>query len=138
MSYTGDITSREAWDILAADPKAVLVDVRTEPEWSFVGVPNLQPLDRSPICVSWQGYPEMAVNADFADDLIAHGVSKDRPVLLLCRSGQRSRVAAEALAALGFETCFNVADGFEGPPDDRHHRGATAGWKASGLPWVQG
>jgi rhodanese-related sulfurtransferase len=138
VSYAGDITSRKAWDILATDPKAVLVDVRTEPEWSFVGVPNLQPLDRSPVCVSWQGYPDMAVNDNFADDLIAHGVSPDRPVLLLCRSGQRSRAAAEALTAAGYATCFNVADGFEGPPDDRHHRGVTAGWKASGLPWVQG
>ena len=69
---------------------------------------------------------------------LARALLRDRPVLLLCRSGQRSRFAAEALTALGYETCFNVADGFEGPPDDRHHRGATAGWKASGLPWIQG
>jgi rhodanese-related sulfurtransferase len=47
-------------------------------------------------------------------------------------------MAAEALAANGFRRCRNVAEGFEGPLDPGRHRGQLAGWKAAGLPWVQG
>ena len=45
--------------------------------------------------------------------------------------------AAQAALAAGFLHVFNVADGFEGPPDAQGHRGATAGWKADNLPWRQ-
>jgi len=45
--------------------------------------------------------------------------------------------AAEAARAAGFPRVFNVADGFEGPPDAQGHRGGVAGWKAEGLPWRQ-
>jgi rhodanese-related sulfurtransferase len=138
FGYAGDISSPEAWDILAKDSRAALVDVRTDAEWSFVGMPDLQALGRPVICVSWQTYPEMAVNTDFAADLEARGVTPDRPVLLLCRSGQRSRIAAQALTRLGYRSCYNIADGFEGPPDEERHRGRVTGWKASGLPWIQG
>lgn len=137
-SDIADILSTEAWRILSEDPDAVLVDVRTEPEWSFVGVPDLGPLGRQPVFVSWQGYPDLAVNEHFVDDVRAHGVAPSQPVLLICRSGARSAAAAAALRAAGFERCYNVADGFEGPPDDQRHRSVRAGWKVAGLPWVQG
>ncbi len=45
--------------------------------------------------------------------------------------------SASALTDLGFANCFNVLDGFEGPPDEEGHRGQIAGWKAAGLPWRQ-
>lgn len=136
--YAGDVTSREAWRMLSENGSAVLVDVRTEPEWSFVGVPDLSGLGRQPLCISWQVYPSMAVNGRFADQVEEQGVPHEAPLLLLCRSGQRSRAAAVALTAHGFSRCYNVADGFEGPPDRNHRRGTLSGWKAAGLPWVQG
>lgn len=135
--YEGDITSREAWDILARDQQAVLVDVRTEAEWQYVGAPDLSELGRRLVCVSWQVYPEMRRNPRFAEDLAAQGVAPERTVLLLCRSGQRSRDAAIALGAAGYRRCYNVADGFEGPHDAHGHRGTQVGWKAAGLPWRQ-
>lgn len=135
--YAGDISSREAWQILATDPKAVLVDVRTRPEWDYVGLPDLRPLGKAVVAVSWQVYPDMAVNPAFADELAASGVDREATVLLLCRSGTRSRHAAEALTARGFARCLNVADGFEGPLDADGRRGTVAGWKAAGLPWRQ-
>ncbi|MET0313322.1 MAG: rhodanese-like domain-containing protein, partial [Hansschlegelia sp.] len=83
----------------------------------------------------------MQVDASFADkvgsELLAAGLSKDAPVFFLCRSGARSQAAAAAMAAAGWSRCFNVAGGFEGPPDGERHRGSTAGWKADGLPWSQ-
>jgi len=135
--YAGDLNSREAWDVLKSDPGAVLVDVRTLPEWQFVGAPDLATLGKTLVTVSWQAYPQMLVNPAFADELAARGVDKDATVLLICRSGARSRDAAIALTGLGFARCYNVADGFEGPPDEGGQRGRRAGWKASDLPWRQ-
>ena len=43
-----------------------------------------------------------------------------------------------ALTQAGYAACYNISDGFEGPHDKNRHRGSTAGWKARGLPWVQG
>jgi rhodanese-related sulfurtransferase len=62
---------------------------------------------------------------------------KGAPLLMLCRSGARSRAAAIALTAAGYGPCFNIKDGFEGALDPERHRGAAAGWKAEGLPWIQ-
>lgn len=137
QSYAGDVTSRQAWEILKEDETAVLVDVRTSAEWQFVGLPDLRQIGRGPACVQWQVYPDMAVNPDFADQLSAQGVTKDATVLLLCRSGARSRHAAIALTEIGYQRCFNVADGFEGGLDNDRHRGIREGWKAAGLPWFQ-
>ena len=135
--YAGDVSPQEAWEILVREPTAALVDVRTQPEWSFVGVPDLEPLGKRALLISWQVYPQMQVHQGFAEDLAAAGVSQDDPILFLCRSGQRSRHAAMALTALGYRTCYNVAEGFEGNHDTQGHRGTTGGWKVANLPWKQ-
>jgi rhodanese-related sulfurtransferase len=80
----------------------------------------------------------MQVNAAFADELVKAGIPKESTLLFICRSGARSRSAAIAMTQAGFRTCYNVAGGFEGPPDGERHRGKVDGWKAKGLPWVQG
>lgn len=140
-AYAGDIAPKEAWDLLAATPAAQLVDVRTVAEWSFVGLPDLSELGRQVHCVEWQSFPTMAANPDFAAQVAAAvtaaGAGKDTPVLMLCRSGARSRSAAMALTGLGFTRAYNVAGGFEGDCDGQRHRGLTNGWKADGLPWRQ-
>jgi rhodanese-related sulfurtransferase len=137
-SYAGDVTPNEAWEILESESAATLIDVRTDAEWGYVGGPDLSPLDKKPLLIGWQLFPSMGVNPNFADDVERLGVSKEAPILLLCRSGARSKAAAQALTALGYRSCFNIADGFEGPHDSARHRGTVAGWKASGLPWRQG
>jgi len=137
-TYAGDIDPRQAWDRLAASANAKLVDVRTQAEWTFVGLPDLGRLDKQPLLVSWQVFPAMARNVAFAQQLEAAGVKKGDELFFLCRSGARSRAAAEFMTGLGYGPCFNIAEGFEGPADDGRHRGATAGWKADGLAWVQG
>lgn len=133
--YAGDVTPAEAWEILATDPRAMLVDVRTQAEWTFVGVPDLGDLDKQPRFVAWQEYPDMVRNAGFAEALA--DIGKDTTILFLCRSGARSKAAATALTALGYTDCRNVLEGFEGNLDGDHHRGRTEGWKAAGLPWEQ-
>ena len=136
--YAGDVTSKEAWEVLSRDPEAVLVDVRTDAEWAYVGLPDLSQLSKSPILLPWQTFPDMQVNPNFAEEFVAKGVRPEQTVLLICRSGQRSRHAAMALSAVGYGQCFNVSDGFEGGHDAARHRGTTEGWKVAGLPWTQG
>ncbi len=134
--YTGDLTPQQAWDLLAADPDAVLVDVRTEAEWRYVGVPDVTSLGRPAVFVEWVAYPSGAPNVAFVDQVLATGLTPGRPVLFLCRSGARSIAAARAATAAGLGPAYNVLDGFEGNLDTESHRG-DQGWRAAGLPWTQ-
>ncbi|MGI9584492.1 MAG: rhodanese-like domain-containing protein [Acidimicrobiia bacterium] len=136
MSYAGDITSAETYAALASDPDAVLVDVRTEAELVHVGHPDLTGLSQDLIAVQWVS-PVGVVNQNFISELADRGVSPDATVYFLCRSGARSRSAAEQATAAGFSSAFNVSDGFEGQPNHLGHRGESSGWKAAGLPWRQ-
>jgi rhodanese-related sulfurtransferase len=141
VGYAGDVSAGDAYSMLQDDKSAVLVDVRTQPEWTYVGVPDLSGIDKKALFVEWQEYPAMKVAQDFASHLLetlrARGVTAETPILFLCRSGVRSRAAAIALTQAGQERCYNIAQGFEGPLDDKQRRGAVDGWKARGLPWAQ-
>jgi rhodanese-related sulfurtransferase len=136
-----DVTVQIVWERLESDPGAVLVDVRTRAEWSFVGVPDLNSIGKRILLQEWQGFPSGQVDPQFADRLAEQletaGVNKDSEIFFICRSGGRSKSAATAMAAKGYSRCRNVADGFEGHLDSRRHRGAAGGWKAAGLPWIQ-
>jgi rhodanese-related sulfurtransferase len=135
--YAGDVTPDAAYAALAADDDAVLVDVRTRAEWSYVGLPDLSPLGKRVVCVEWQRFPDGAVNGDFVEQLQDAGLPDGAPIYFLCRSGVRSVAAAKAATSAGLGPAYNVLEGFEGPHDEHHHR-AVAGWKNAGLPWRQG
>ncbi|AEV71919.1 Rhodanese-related sulfurtransferase [Mycolicibacterium rhodesiae NBB3] len=139
MTYAGDITPEEAWKLLTDNPEAVLVDCRTDAEWRFVGVADLSDLDREVVYVEWNT-SDGKHNDNFVEDLLEKigvvGSAKDRPVVFLCRSGNRSIGAAEAATEAGIAPSYNILDGFEGNLDEHKHRGVT-GWKAVGLPWRQ-
>ncbi len=137
MAYAGELRPAEAWEMLKADPSAQLVDVRTRPEWTFVGVPDLDKIGKKTIFIAWQVYPAMQVNLTFADEIRSAVPSLETPLLFICRSGARSRAAAEAMTDVGYRSCYNVAEGFEGQVDAERHRGRKAGWKAADLPWTQ-
>ena len=132
-----NVSPGQTWEALKTDPNAQLVDVRTDAEWNFVGVPDLAAIGKQAILLPWQVYPTMQRNAGFEAQLQESGFTADHHIYFLCRSGVRSLAAAEAARAAGFPNVYNIADGFEGPPDRAGHRGETAGWKASGLPWRQ-
>jgi len=136
--YAGDIGPADVWSLMQEDPTAQLVDVRTMPEWNFVGVPDVSALGRQPLLLSWQRWPEMDVDENFVAKLVRSGLNPDHKIFFLCRSGVRSASAAAAATAAGFKQCYNIAFGFEGPHDAQRHRGTVAGWKQAGLPWTQG
>ena len=136
-SYAGDISPKEAWDILEKDPKAVLVDVRTHAEWAYVGLPDVSSLGKDLKMISWVLFPKGDINTEFVDDLEDQVPDQDATVLFLCRSGVRSIAAAQAATQAGYAKSFNILTGFEGDKDDAQHRGTVGGWKVAGLPWVQ-
>lgn len=142
MSHHGEhhiqnVSSAQAWQMLQHDHNAILVDVRTLPEWSFVGEADLRSLNKEPLRLSWKIYPNMQVNPHFPEQLQQMVADKTAPLLFLCKTGGRSYDAALAAQELGYTHCYNIADGFEGDINDAQHRGAISGWKATGCPWRQ-
>jgi rhodanese-related sulfurtransferase len=129
LPYAGSIAPADAWTLIQAG-RAVLVDVRTGEERKFVGyVPGS-------LHVAWATGTSLTRNPRFLRELEAK-VDKDAVVLLLCRSGKRSALAAEAATRIGFTSAFNITEGFEGELDEQHRRGALGGWRVRGLQWVQ-
>ena len=86
MTYAGDVTPAEAWQALIDDPRAVLVDVRTRPEWIYVGLPDLRAADKEVVQLEWQTFPTGAVNPDFIAELEAAGIERDQTVYFLVRT----------------------------------------------------
>jgi rhodanese-related sulfurtransferase len=126
-----NLNPRQSWDLLQQNTDAVLVDVRTKIEHAFVGHPL------GAIHIAWKEAPDWQLNPTFVAEVESHVPDKKAPVLLLCRSGQRSLEAAKALEASGFVRLINIIDGFEGPLDQQQHRSHLGGWRYEGLPWEQ-
>jgi len=139
MEEVKTVSPQQARELLQADPRAVLIDVRSSMEHLFVGHPQ------GCLHVPWIDAPEWTVNPHFVTEvrkLMLGGVSfdhssADAPVLLICRSGKRSLEAGNLLIKNGFTDVYNVAEGFEGDLDEHHHRSTTGGWRFHGLPWEQ-
>lgn len=138
-----DVLPEQAWKELAASNRSCLVDVRSQPEWTFVGTPDLTSIGRMVHFVEWSRYPDQAVNSGFYDE-VSGCFESELPdtVFFICRSGVRSKAAATVYArraALdGIKVqCINVAEGFEGDLDGENKRGNINGWKMKGLPWRQ-
>jgi rhodanese-related sulfurtransferase len=121
---------REAKALLDSDPQAVFIDCRSEMEFFFVGHPV------GAQHVAWNDGPDWEINPHFVGQ-VKKVASMNRPIVLICRSGHRSVDAGLALEKAGFAEVYNVLEGFEGPLDDKHHRGALSGWRKEGLPWQQ-
>lgn len=129
LSYAGAVDPEEA-HFLAEKTGGVIVDVRTNPEFQYVGrIPGA-------IEINWQVYPDMTVNENFLAEL-ERLVPKDKTVLFVCRSGVRSHHAATVAAETGWDSAYNVLEGFEGDLDELGRRNTTNGWRRRGLPWAQ-
>jgi len=128
LPYAGALLPAEAFALMQQG--AWLVDVRTKPEFSYVGrVPGS-------VLVEWQTYPGSVLNPDFLAQL-REAVQPGETLMFLCRSGHRSHDAAIVAAQAGWPDSYNVLEGFEGPKDAEQHRGTLGGWRKAGLPWVQ-
>ena len=122
----------EAFALLEQDVKALLIDVRMEVEFQYVGHPPMA------INVPWYEYPALKPDVPaFVQAVETLAGDKTRTLVLLCRTGQRTVDAGIALEKAGFTDVINVLDGFEGDLDDDLHRNTETGWRHCGLPWVQ-
>ena len=132
------ITSLEAWDICQKDPRALLVDVRSSMEYLFVGHPQ------GALHVPWIDEPDWVVNKNFATEIrklalggLKESSTDDVPIILICRSGNRSDEAGKVLIEAGIRNVYHIDEGFEGKLDENHHRSTLCGWRFHGLPWEQ-
>lgn len=143
------LTPKQAHEFVTRNPKKVLfLDVRTRVEPIYIGwAPLVDAL------VPYVEYPEMHADwgwdedrgaykyepfNDFAPEVARRlkekGLTKDDPVVVMCRSGDRSSRAANLLADLGYKHVYSVVGGFEGVTDEKTGQ-RVGGWKGSGLPW---
>lgn len=134
LPYAGALTPQEAFEILKTNPKALLIDVRTQAERELVGrVPGA-------LAVEWAFYPGMVANEHFPQQLVAQldaqNCDTNSVLIFLCRTGGRSNNAATVAARLGFKQVYNMLEGFEGEANSQQQRTFINGWKHAGLPWV--
>ena len=124
---------KEAVEFLKRSPDALFIDCRSEMEYLFVGHPA------GALHVGWNDGPDWEINPHFVGQVrkLAGTNHNTRPVVLICRSGNRSIEAGEALERAGFTRVYNVLHGFEGELNERHQRNQIAGWRFEGLPWEQ-
>lgn len=134
------LSPQEAWEYLQKNPRAILVDVRSNMEYLFVGHPV------GAIHVPWIDEPDWQINPHFVTQIrklllggvcAADGDFSCAPVILICRSGKRSLEAGKLLARNGFKEVYNISEGFEGDLDAGHRRSSIGGWRFRGLPWEQ-
>ena len=135
----GELTPQQAWDMMQADNRAVLVDIRSSMEYLFVGHPS------GAVHVAWIDEPDWTVNPHFVTEirqLMLGGVACEpgepcAPIILICRSGKRSKEAGHKLLEAGLENVYHIDEGFEGELNDQHQRSSVGGWRFHGLPWEQ-
>ena len=132
------LSPQEAFDILQDVPSALLIDIRSNMEFLFVGHPT------DALHVPWIDEPDWDVNPDFVKEvrqLMLGGVcdqgESTPPIILICRSGKRSVDAGNVLLEAGFHNVCHIDEGFEGDRDNEHHRSSVGGWRFRGLPWQQ-
>lgn len=127
-----NLKPKQARAFIDENPDALFIDCRSDAEHFFVGHPT------GSLHVAWQDGEDWEINPNFVGEvkrLAGHSVL--RPVVLICRSGNRSLDAGNALEEAGFTQVYNVLHGFEGELDDEHHRNSTNGWRHAKLPWQQ-
>ena len=134
-SNVKNITSFKCFKNLSEISNSYLIDVRTKPEWEFVGIPDLSSLNKKTIFISWHVYPEMKINSFFENQITNSKIEKNNKLFLICRSGNRSFHAAKFLTSCGYDNCYNVSDGFEGDKNNLNQRSTINGWKYNNLPW---
>ena len=144
------LTSQEAHDMKVAEGgKVLFVDVRDPIEIMFTGFTDVVDVN-VPFMLAdrtkWHAKKPvflMAKNPDFEPGiqraLQKAGLTKDAPVILMCRSGgTRGAPSAMMLDGKGYAKVYVVVDGFEGGTlKDGPKKGwrLKDGWKNSGLPW---
>jgi len=145
------VDSREAYQMKTGESGAevLFVDVRDPIEIMFTGFTDVVDVNVPYMSSNRQKWNDkknvyaMEVNpafeAQIAKALADRKLSKDSPVVLMCRSGgERGAPSAKMLEGKGYKQVYVVTDGFEGDTvkdGDKKNWRLVNGWKNSGLPW---
>ena len=128
LTYKGELYPHEAY-FLMQNEKSYLVDIRTKEELNLVGIiPNA-------FWIEWTSYMSGEINPEFISHMNNKFLRNDS-IFLICRSGARSHDAANFLQKNGFNSVYNVVNGFEGIKNKYGQRGKISGWKFENLPWT--
>jgi len=134
-----EITPNKGYEMLQNNKNTILVDVRTNEEFSAYGVVDLASIGKNPILLPWRTLPDMAIDGNFSIKLaktlgesFANGdkndfSKKNVELLFICAGGIRSREAATLFSEQENYKCYNITEGFEGDKNNS--------WKAENLPW---
>ena len=123
------LTSTEALDFINKESQDILfVDVRTQGEINTEGMPSLADVNIPYIKrQKEQDKVKSIINPKFVlnieEQLKEKGLDKQSNILLICRRGNRSAKAVNALAKAGYQKVYHVIDG-------------TQGWQQNNLPWT--
>lgn len=140
------VTATEAQRLLKAYPdQVVLIDIRSQPEVAFVGQPEAAaihvPYRTVAVPLQWKADStglKTQRNPSFVEEvkdaLALLDWPTDSTLLLLCRSGKLSAIAADALLAAGLPHVVTIVDGFEGDMSAVGRRDVN-GWKNTVAAW---
>ena len=120
---------------LKEDETCLLIDCRAEIEWQLTGTADLSEIHKKTLLVEWTNLANQR-NPEFINEISSY-ISKDTPLIIMCRIGGRSAAAGNALIEAGFSDVTNMSEGFEGRADEKGQRNSFEGWRARGLPWNQ-
>lgn len=120
---------------LKDDETCLLIDCRAEIEWQLTGTADLSKIHKKTLLVEWTNLANQR-NPEFINEIASY-ISKDTPLIIMCRIGGRSAAAGNALIEAGFSDVTNMSEGFEGRADENGQRNSFEGWRARGLPWTQ-
>ncbi len=134
ITELGHLSSLEAAKLLEENSEAKLIDIRTSMEFLFIGHPT------ESVHIAWMDDPDWEINPNFykeINQIQKSSTNNNCPILLMCRSGNRSEKAGLELIDKGMTNIYHITDGFEGERDENNQRGTLDGWRFNGLPWEQ-
>ena len=116
------LLSKDIKNYLTKNPDCILLDVRTQQEWSTIGRPDGEKIGLKTY------FLEIRRDAffDFVKEFKNLNINQNKEILVICASGERSQISAELLSKENYKS-INISDGFMGSQEG-------VGWKKSGLP----
>ena len=133
----------DAYEMALNNADTYIVDARTDAEWRWVGHPgaNLMGegagLDDKVVNISYKIFKKnnFVPNPSFVSDIEEIFPDKANITLItMCKSGKRSKAAADALESAGYISIYNMVTGFEGEKDAYGYQ-TVNGWKVDGFPY---
>ena len=85
-----NITAEQAKQLMDTEENYIILDVRTQEEYDEAHIPGAIVIPHEEI-------------AEKAEEVLT---DKDQMILVYCRSGRRSKIAAEALVELGYTNIY--------------------------------